>query len=108
MAVPAIGALRHRLMLQAPLDTPDNAGGFRRAWSDTAPVWAAVEAGSAFDPGRVQSGQSITHRITMRWRDDITAGHRLRDGTRIYIIRSVHDATGEQRFLTAMTEENRP
>jgi SPP1 family predicted phage head-tail adaptor len=108
MAAPSIGALRHRLMIQAPVDTEDGAGGFRRTWRDTEPVWASVQAASAFDASLGRSGQTISHRITMRWRDDLTTGHRMRDGTRIYIVRSVHDATGEKRFLVALTEENRP
>ena len=108
MAAPLIGALRHRLMIQAPVDADDGAGGFRRTWRDIAPAWAAVAAASSHDASLGRSGQTISHRITMRWRDDLSAGHRLRDGTRIYIVRSLHDATGEHRFLTALTEENRP
>jgi SPP1 family predicted phage head-tail adaptor len=107
-ASPPIGALRRRLIIEEPVETPDGAGGFRRTWRDLAPVWAEVRAASTFDSRLGRTGQSISHRITLRWRDDLTTVHRMRDGTRLYSIRSIHDATGEKRFLTALTEEFRP
>jgi head-tail adaptor len=38
-----IGAMRHRLVLQTPAETPDLAGGVVRGWSTVATLWAAIE-----------------------------------------------------------------
>ncbi|MGQ4272460.1 phage head closure protein [Terrihabitans sp. B22-R8] len=106
---PDIGRLRHRIVVEEPVDVPDGAGGFARTWRDAGTVWADIEARSAsFGLTADAAGQTIVHRIVMRWHDDLSARHRLRAGTATYIIRSVYDPTGERRFLVALTEEKRP
>ena len=61
------GRLRHRLVLQEPVDTADDAGGVTRSYQTAATVWAAIaplathESVSAAEPGA-----TLTHRITIR------------------------------------------
>ena len=103
-----IGRLRTRLIIEAPVEMPDSAGGVTRNYEEHSTVWAAVEpvAGAfSFTTGR--TGQTVTHRITLRAGPDLTVEHRLRNGTRLYRIRSVL-ADEKHRFLTALTEEMTP
>lgn len=102
----AIGALRRRLLLEAPVETPDGAGGALRAFESVAALWAAIEwlgGEERWRAGRPE--QAATHRITLRWRGDLDAGRRLRDGSRIFDIRSVHDPDGGRRRLVCLVEE---
>lgn len=102
----SISDMRHRVVLEAPVETADGAGGVVRAYEDAATLWAAIEpigAEPRFSEDR--GGQRITHRITLRYRNGITAHHRLRHGTKNYEIHSIHDPRGDGRFLIARVEE---
>lgn len=103
---PTINRMRERFTIEAPVDLPDGAGGVTRTWAEAGAVWAAIEAiGGTFRFATERAAQAITHRLSMRWRDDLTPLHRLRNGTRVYEIRSVHDADMERRFLVVLTTE---
>jgi SPP1 family predicted phage head-tail adaptor len=103
-----IGRLRTRLMIETPVETPDGAGGVMRTYEEHSTVWAAVEpVAGGFRFATERTGQTVTHRITLRAGPELTVQHRLRDGTRIYQIRSIL-ADEEARFLTALTEEMTP
>ena len=104
-----IGRLRTRLMIEAPVETPDGAGGVVRSYEEHLAVWAAVEpVAGAFGLAAGRTGQTVTHRITLRAGPELTTQHRLRDGTRLYHIRSVLADGSDNRFLTALTEEMTP
>ncbi len=100
------GTLRRRLALQAPVETPDGAGGVARGYETVATLWAEVTPASAresVEAGKL--GQTITHRIALRFSADITPQHRLRDGARIFRIVSLRDRAGRKRFLDISAEE---
>ena len=102
----APGALAGRLVLEAPIDVADGAGGVVRSYSDAAIVWAEVVPISA--QARVlaeRAGAVVTHRIRIRARDDITTTHRLRAGARRFRIVSVRDDDPSGRFLRIEAEE---
>lgn len=104
-----IGALRRRLVLEAPVATPDGLGGATQAFETTAAVWAQIEwlsGGERWRMGRAE--QYATHRITMRRRDGVDAGQRLLDGTRVFDIRAVADPDGGRRRMTCLVEEITP
>lgn len=104
-----IGALRRRLVLEAPIPTPDGLGGTTQSFETVAAVWAQIEwlsGGERWRMGRAE--QYATHRITMRWRDGVDAGQRLLDGTRVFDIRAVADPDGGRRRLTCLVEEISP
>jgi len=42
--MPAIGELRHRVVLQEEVVSPDGAGGQVRSWRDIVSLWASIEA----------------------------------------------------------------
>jgi SPP1 family predicted phage head-tail adaptor len=101
-----VGAMRRRLLLEAPVELPDGAGGSLRAFETAAAVWAQVEWLSGDE--RWQGGrpeQRVSHRITLRWRAGVDAGQRLRDGAQIFDIRAVGDPDGGRRRLVCLVEE---
>lgn len=102
------GKLDRRLVLEEPVDTPDGAGGFSRSYQTAATVWAQVSPAAARgDITADNRGATVTHRIVIRSRSDITTRHRLRDGARHFRIVSVRDQDARGRFLTVHAEERR-
>ena len=96
----SIGAMRERLVLEAPQDTPDGAGGFTRVWTGIATLWAGLRPLSAQERVVAEAeDHAVTHRILIRWRDDISTDRRFRDGARIFEIRAVSDPDERGRFL---------
>lgn len=103
------GALRRRLALEAAIATPDGVGGETQAYQTIASLWAQVEwraGGERWRRGRPE--QIATHRITLRWRDGVEAGQRLRDGPRLFDIRAVADPDGGRRRLVCLVQEVTP
>jgi SPP1 family predicted phage head-tail adaptor len=96
----APGDLRHRLVLEAPVETPDGAGGVTRSFAAVATLWAAVTPVAA--RGTVDAASlatDVTHRIVVRAGTDITTRHRLRQGARIFRIVALRDADGRGRYV---------
>jgi SPP1 family predicted phage head-tail adaptor len=107
--VTAIGELRHRLVIEAPAETPDGAGGVTRTFSTIATVWAAIEPVSA--DGRLIADREMAalgHRIVLRRRDDLTLNHRFRLGARVFAIRVLSDPDERGEFLQCLVGEERP
>lgn len=104
----AVGALRRRLVLEAPVETPDGAGGQLASFETVAAVWAQVEWLSGNERWRGERPeQAASHRITLRWRSDVDAGRRLRDGDKVFDIKAVGDPDGGRRCLICLVEEVR-
>lgn len=100
------GLLNRRLTLEAPVETADGAGGVTRSFGAVATLWASVtpvSAQRAFEAARL--GARVTHRIGIRFSDDITTKHRLREQSRIFRIVSLSDRDGRKRFLQIEAEE---
>ncbi|MFC7399684.1 head-tail adaptor protein [Chelatococcus sp. GCM10030263] len=106
-----IGQMRRALRLEVAVDTPDDVGGITRSWADLGPVWAALERpgdGSAERDHADRRELATSYRVTMRWRGDITGNHRLREGERVFAIRSAADPDGRRRRLVCTVEEVTP
>lgn len=100
------GALNRRLTLEVPVESADGAGGVTRNFDAVATLWAEVTpvaATRAIEADR--AGARITHRIGIRFSDDITTRHRFSDGERVFRIVSLRDRDGRRRFLTIEAEE---
>lgn len=71
--------LRHRLIIQAPVETQDPAtGDLEITWNDVATVWAAIAPLSAREFIAAQSeNNEVTARVTIRYRADINGKMRL-------------------------------
>jgi SPP1 family predicted phage head-tail adaptor len=103
----AAGDLRHRLVLEAPVETPDGAGGVTRTYQALTNVWAKVTPASARDQLVASApGATVTHRIVIRRRNDVTTGHRFRLGARVYRILALRDADGGGQFTEIIAEEH--
>lgn len=106
---PAIGRMRRRLLLEAPVATPDGLGGTTQSFAAVGALWAQLEWLSGLEQWREGRPEQLTrYRVTIRWRGDIDAGKRLRDGERIFDIRAVADPDGSRRRLVCIVEEAKP
>ena len=102
----APGQLRDRLTLEQPVEMPDGAGGVTRSYATVSTLWAALMPVSARDQVVADSlGATISHRIIIRARTDVTTRHRLRKGSRIFRIVTLRDQHGRGRFLEIGAQE---
>lgn len=100
------GARRRRFVLELPLENPDGFGGVIRTYAAGPELWGAIEflAGDErFRGGRAE--QAVTHRVTLRYREGITAAMRLARGLRRFDIRTAGDPDGSRRELVCLVEE---
>ncbi len=100
------GFLRAELALEAASLTPDGLGGHAESWAETATVFARIEpvsAASVFGAG--QTLETVTHRITLRWRDGVASGMRFSKAGRIFAIVTVHDPDETGRYLVCRVRE---
>lgn len=103
------GALGLRLTLERAVDVSDGQGGVTRSWEAVAPVWAKLEPVSAESVERAaQRGLIDTHRVTIRFRSDITTGMRLTRAGRRFAIRTLQDPDESGRYLVCLCVEERP
>lgn len=101
------GRLRHRLTLEAPVETPDGAGGVLRTYAAAATVWAEIAPVAARGAVAAHArGATVTHRIVIREGPDVTTRHRFRKGGRIFEIIALREREG--RLLEIDAEERRP
>lgn len=100
-----LGDLRTRLVLQAPMETPDDQGGFTRDYQDVSVLWARLESMRA--QGGVEAdgqGATITHRMTLRGGVTFTTAHRFRLAARIFRIVAYRDIE-DGRFIEVDAQE---
>lgn len=96
------GLLRDRLTMLTATTAADSQGGQVTTWADGDAIWANLRALSgkeALQYGALQS--SVTARIALRYRSDLTVQHRLRrepDGP-TYELTAVRDVDGRRRWL---------
>lgn len=104
-----IGTLRHRLVIEAPVETPDEAGGVSREFEAVATVWGRIEP-TGGDEARLEDRllQRLTHRVVLRARPTLTAAHRLRHGARLFDICAIRQDVPARRFIACDCEENAP
>lgn len=97
--VTRIGDLRRRLVLEAPNESADGAGGVTRLYDVVTTLWAQVTPWAARGAVAADSlGAVARYRIVVRARDDITLRHRFLDGARVYRIVAINES-GDRRFL---------
>ncbi len=101
-----IGALRHRVVIEQPVRTQNDSGGWTTVWTEVATVWASVEPLSGGEQLRaMQLEEKISHRVTIRHRTGITAKMRLNFGGRLFNIRSALDRKERGRWLDILADE---
>lgn len=99
-AVP-LGKLRHRVAIQAVTRTQAANGEVSEAWADVATVWAFVEPVTSREIYAAQQAQvSVTHRVTLRYRSDLTVtGHRLAFNGRYLAISGLRNVEERNSWL---------
>lgn len=103
------GRLRRALDLEQQVRAPDGAGGFGESWTTVATLFAELTPLAATSSVSAdQEVESVTHRVRLRMRGGVTAGMRLREGTRIYEIVTVHDPDETERYLECRVRERLP
>jgi SPP1 family predicted phage head-tail adaptor len=101
-----IGARSRRFILELPLEQPDGFGGVIRRWALGPQLWGAVEMlaqGEKVQADRPE--ETLTHRITLRYREGVTAAMRLVSGLRRFAIKAASDPDGSRREIVCLVEE---
>lgn len=100
------GMLRTPLELQTSADVTDGQGGVSHNWSIVATLFAHMEPVGAKREVRGRAREAnITHKITIRYRDDIKNDMRFLRNGRELLIHSVHDLDETSRYLICSCEE---
>lgn len=106
------GKLRHRVTIQRetaegdPGYVADGEGGYELAWIDVATVWASVRPLSVKEQTfAAQLQDSRTHEVRLRWRNGLTAAHRLLFKGRPLNIRGVQLLDEIQHEMLVQVEE---
>lgn len=100
------GRFRQELALEAVTLTADGAGGYAESWTEVARFLARLEpvdARSRF--GAAQTLESVTHSVTLRHRQGVASGMRLRRLDRVLEIVTVHDPDETGRYLVCTAKE---
>lgn len=106
-----IGPLRHRITIQSFTVSPDSVGEPIATWANltTNPtVWAevtSVPAGERFVSGGEQLIATLTHKVRIRYRTDVTVKMRLIHNSRYLYIENAVDPTGRERELILLCRE---
>lgn len=103
------GRLNRQVCLDAPVATPDGAGGRTPGFLEVARFFAAIEALGAEqrdDGGFALSSRSM--RVIFRFRSDVTLAHRLRLGERVLVLQGLADPDETRRYLIATCREDAP
>lgn len=107
-----IGPLRHRLTIEAGNPSADGAGGQGDPWASpvtVATVWGRIKPLRGRErphAGRLDARHS--HRITIRYRADVTTAQRIRSGARLFDIRAVSNRDERNQWLDLFCEEGAP
>lgn len=100
------GQLTARLQLERLVETADGQGGAMVSFEPVGLVWARVEPLSESREERAGAEiVTVTHRIWLRFRSGVSSGMRLRQGERIFAIRSLRDPDETGRYLVCLCEE---
>jgi SPP1 family predicted phage head-tail adaptor len=101
-----IAQLRQRITFQSLARTTDGQGGWTETWTDFKTVWAQVTPSSGKERYFAQRiEENITHKITIRWMEGLTAEMRINFEGRIFQIHSIRRENEERWFLILDAEE---
>ena len=85
-----IGGLKRKVKLQAVTQVVDNMGGFTNTWVTQTSVWAGIWPVSAAEQIRAGTPtMTVTHRVRIRYYEDLSPAWRVLFGTRYFSIVSI-------------------
>lgn len=100
------GSLRNRIKIQRESFTPDGLGGGTNAWADYAEIRAFIKPISGSE--RLYSMRleaNVTHRIFIRYRDDLTTKDRISYKGRLMQIRALINLEEANKFIEIYADE---
>tara|TARA_Y100000401_G_scaffold117519_1_gene126828 strand:- start:16833 stop:17150 length:318 start_codon:yes stop_codon:yes gene_type:complete len=101
------GQLRHRATLQSVTDTASAFGDVSQSWSTVETVWCNIEpltAREALEAEQIKS--RISHKVTLRYRANVSTKNRLVFDSRTFNITSVLNVGERNKTLLLMCTEN--
>lgn len=109
-----IGPLRHRVTIQQRATTQDSYGQESQALSNISSipnVWADVRPATGqerFVGGAEQVQATLTHRVTIRYRTDLTNELCVLWDSNVLDIESIQDPSGKRQYLVLLCREVTP
>ena len=103
------GWLDARLTLEVASEVADGQGGATINWVSVTGLWGAIEPVSV-RPGEEAAiaAATLTHRVTIRARDDVLRGMRFSWQGRVLLIEAVSDPDESGAYLTCLCREMAP
>ena len=103
------GRLSARLTLERRDDASDGQGGIVSGFASVASLWARIEPVLLKQEERGDEEIfAVTHRLWIRFREDLAAGMRFRKGLRVFAVRAFYDPDEMRRYRVCQcTEEGR-
>ncbi len=100
------GQLNGELTLEELRPEADGMGGYVEAWAEIAMLWGRIEPVSVTQRNFGTRPQpEATHRILLRFHDNLSTAMRLRKGARLFRLNTVHDPDQTGRYLVCMAVE---
>jgi len=100
------GMLRHKVIIQRLLKTPDGSGGWTRDWSSVGVAHAYMRAsGGSERYGSDRLNSEVRYKATIRWRDNIAANDRILFDGKAFNIRTVIDLEFRKQWLELDLED---
>ena len=100
------GKLRHNVIWQEKIQTPDGGGGFTYTTSDVVTVRAFIKPVSTnerFFAQRIES--DISHKIYIRYRTDISPDMRINYGGRLFQVKGIMNIEEQNKWLEVSAVE---
>jgi len=103
-----VSNFRHRISFEKEAKVPDGHKGFVVTWQTVCEVWASVDPLSGREYFYAQQIQNtISHRIRIRYRADITEAMRIKHAGRYFSIESIIDMGERREFLELRCQEGK-
>ena len=105
---PAIGARRHRFVIEHPQEVPDGIGGILRGFAAAGHVWGELTARSGdepFEAGGFAPRRELALRVRGFGGPPLDPGMRLRLRNRLFDILAVLDPDGRGRTRLVLLQE---
>lgn len=104
------GELRHRFILERPVQSADGQGGYAETWEEVSRPWGSFNTPK---PREGDWGQglvgSVLFQVRIRWRAGVTQSMRLRLGERTFSIEGPpRDLLDRREFLELSCREVSP
>lgn len=103
------GNLRHKITIQKPTEASDGIGGMTTTWGTFKSVRAAIWPlrGTEYIAA-MQVTSEISHKIRIRYLDNVTSKMRIKFGTRYFDIQSIINPDERDIYLEMMCRETTP